>query len=190
VTPALLDLLDRHRARATFFCIAERARAEPALCREIVARGHSVENHSDRHLHRFSLLGPRAMSHEIAAAQASLADITGTAPRFFRAPAGLRNPLLAPLLQRLDLQLVSWTRRGFDTRGHDPAPVLARLVRGLGAGDILLLHDGHAARDASGRSLASIVLPALLERVEAGGLAPVTLPAARSGPDAATEGQA
>ena len=120
VTPAVLDLLDLHGARATFFCIAERARAHPALCREIVRRGHSVQNHSDRHSHAFSLLGPGAIAREIAAAQATLADVTGVVPRFFRAPAGLRNPFLAPVLQRLDLQLVSWTRRGYDTVRREP----------------------------------------------------------------------
>jgi peptidoglycan-N-acetylglucosamine deacetylase len=178
VTPAVLDLLEAHRVQATFFCIAERARAHPALCRAIVARGHSVQNHSDRHLHRFSLLGPRAMAREVGAAQASLAEITGTLPRFFRAPAGLRNPFLQPVLQRLDLQLVSWTRRGFDTVGSDPRAVAARLLRHLGAGDILLVHDGHAAHDAQGRALAIVALPVLLERVRDARLAPVTLPAA------------
>jgi peptidoglycan/xylan/chitin deacetylase (PgdA/CDA1 family) len=178
VTPAVLDLLDAHRVQATFFCIAERARAHPALCRAIVARGHSVQNHSDRHLHRFSLLGPRAMAREVGAAQASLAEITGTLPRFFRAPAGLRNPFLQPVLQRLELQLVSWTRRGFDTVGSDPRAVAARLMRRLGAGDIVLVHDGHAARDGEGRALAVVALPLLLARVRDARLAPVTLPAA------------
>ena len=116
VTPAVLDVLDRRGARATFFCIAERVRAHGSLCREIVARGHSVQNHSDRHAHTFSLLGPKAIARELAAAQETIAAITGEPPRFFRAPAGLRNPFLAPILQRFDLQLVSWTRRGFDTR--------------------------------------------------------------------------
>ena len=178
VTPAVLDLLDAHRARASFFCIASQARAHAALCREIVARGHSVENHSDCHSHAFSLLGPSAMAREIAAAQDSLADITGQAPRFFRAPAGLRNPFLAPVLQRLDLQLVSWTRRGFDTVRSDPVAMLARLARGLGSGDILLLHDGHAARTRDGAPLVISVLPALLERIASAGLSTVTLPAA------------
>ncbi len=91
------------------------------------------------------------MAREIGAAQASLADIVGEAPRFFRAPAGLRNPFLAPVLQRLDLQLVSWTRRGFDTVRRDPDAMLARLGSRLAAGDILLAHDGNAARDPNGR---------------------------------------
>jgi peptidoglycan/xylan/chitin deacetylase (PgdA/CDA1 family) len=178
VTPAVLDLLDAHGARATFFCIAQRARAHAGLCREIVARGHSVQNHSDSHSHRFALLGPKAMAGEIEAAQTSLADLTGELPRFFRAPAGLRNPFLEPILQRLDLQLVSWTRRGFDTVRSDPARMLARLDRGLAAGDILLVHDGNAARTRDGRALALAVLPALLERTAARGLRPVTLAAA------------
>ena len=178
VTPVVLDLLDAHRARASFFCIAGQARAHATLCREIVARGHSVENHSDRHSHGFSLLGPGAMAREIDAAQQSLADITGQAPRFFRAPAGLRNPFLQPVLQRLDLQLVSWTRRGFDTVRSDPVAMLERLAHGLAAGDIVLLHDGHAARTRSGEPVVVPVLPRLLERIAAAGLATVTLPAA------------
>ena len=178
VTPAVLDLLERHGAHATFFCIGERARAHPALCREIVARGHSVQNHSDRHGHSFSLLGPKAIERELATAQDTVAAITGEPPRFFRAPAGLRNPFLAPVLQRLDLQLVSWTRRGFDTLRREPARVLGRLADRLRAGDILLAHDGHAARSNAGVPLVVAILPALLERARSLGLVAVTLPAA------------
>ena len=178
VTPAVLDVLDAHSVRATFFVIASAAARHPALCREIVRRGHSVQNHSDRHSHRFSLLGPRGFAREIGAAQARLADIAGEAPRFFRAPAGLRNPFLAPVLDRLGLQLVSWTRRGFDTVRRKPQGVLARLVDGLGAGDILLLHDGNAARTAAGQAVLLGVLPALLARCADAGLHAVTLPQA------------
>ena len=188
VTPAVLDQLDAAGARATFFCIARHAALHPALCREIVRRGHAVENHTQHHSHRFSLLGPQGFAREIAAAQDTLAQITGRAPRFFRAPAGLRNPFLGPVLQRQGLQLVSWTRRGFDTVRTDPADVLARLVRGLGAADILLLHDGNAARAASGRAVVLEVLPELLARIAQRTLRTVTLehavPAA-AGPRAA-----
>ena len=178
VTPAVLDLLDAAGARATFFCIAAHAEAHPQLCREIVRRGHSVQNHSHRHSHTFSLLGMRGIRLEIERAQDALAQITGQRPRFFRAPAGLRNPFLAPVLHSLALELVSWTRRGFDTARRDPATVLARLTHELHAGDILLLHDGHAARTAGGRAVVLDVLPALLGRCGASGLRAVTLPEA------------
>ena len=70
---------------------------------------------------------------------------------------------------------MSWTRRGFDTVQREPAGVLARLCNGLGAGDILLLHDGNAARTEIGQPVVLAVLPALLERVRAAGLHPTTL---------------
>ena len=182
VTPAVLDVLDAAGARATFFCIAARARRHPELVREIVRRGHSVQNHSDLHSNGFSLLGPRGFAREIHAAQAVLADITGETPRFFRAPAGLRNPFLGPVLHRFGLVLASWTRRGFDTRERDPQRVLQRLTKGLAAGDILLLHDGNCARDAQDRPVVLTVLPALLAELRRQRLVPVTLPQALSTP--------
>ena len=175
VTPAVLDQLDAAGARATFFCIATQALAHPELCREIVRRGHSVQNHSHAHSHLFSLSGPRAMQREIARAQDTLAQITGQRPRFFRAPAGLRNPFLASVLDDMDLDLVSWTRRGFDTVRTDPDDVLARLTRDLRAGDILLLHDGNAARSRVGNPVILEVLPRLLDTLSEKNLRPITL---------------
>jgi len=175
VTPRVLEILARAGVRATFFCVGARVTAEPALVHEIVAAGHSVENHSQNHLHRFSLLGPGAMRAEVERAQEAIAAVTGAAPRFFRAPAGLRNPFLDGVLESLSLELVSWTRRGFDTVARDPALVLSRLTRGLAARDIVLLHDGHAARVPGGTPVIVEVLPHLLERFAAAGLRPVTL---------------
>jgi len=178
VTPQVLDLLDAHGQRATFFCIADRVAAHPALAREIVARGHSIQNHTAQHRHNFSLLGPRGYAREIARAQQMLEAATGEQPTCFRAPAGLRNPFLAPVLHRLGLVLVSWTRRGFDTREADPTRVLARLCKDLAPGDILLLHDGNAARTAAGVPVILQVLPPLLQRFADAGLLAVTLPQA------------
>lgn len=178
VTPHVLDLLDAHRARATFFVIGRLVRAHPALTREIIARGHAVENHSEHHLKTFSLRGPSWLAREIGAAQDTIAEVCGRVPRFFRAPAGLRNPFLEPVLARLDLQLATWTRRAYDTRIGDPTIVYQRLSDGLGAGDVLLLHDGNAARTSLGTPVILDVLPRLLEGCTASGLAPVTLAAA------------
>lgn len=175
VTPRVLDQLDAYRARATFFCIGELVLRHHDLCAEIVRRGHAVENHSQHHAHHFSLSGPGGFEREIAAAQTSLAAATGSTPRFFRAPAGLRNPFLEPVLVKLDLRLASWTRRGFDTVTRDPDKVATRLLRKLAPGDILLLHDGHAARTANGTPVILEVLPRVLEACDARGLEPVTL---------------
>jgi peptidoglycan-N-acetylglucosamine deacetylase len=178
VTPRVLTLLAAHQVRATFFCIGARVRQYPQLAREIVALGHGLENHTERHSPCFSLMGPRAIADEVRHAQDSIEEVTGEVAQFFRAPAGLRNPFLEPVLARQNLRLVSWTRRGFDTVNRDPERILARLTRALGAGDILLLHDGHAARTAAGTPVLLEVLPRLLESLAAARLTPLTLRAA------------
>jgi peptidoglycan/xylan/chitin deacetylase (PgdA/CDA1 family) len=175
VTPQVLAQLEARRARATFFCVGERVLRFPDLAQEIVRRGHIIENHSQRHRHNFSLLGPGAMNAEISQAQESIHRVTGSHPKFFRAPAGLRNPFLDPVLVRLKLRLASWTRRGFDTVNGDPEVVLRRLTTPLQAGDILLLHDGHAARGRGGKPVILEVLPRLLDALTSAGLSPVTL---------------
>lgn len=178
VTPQVLAILAAHQARASFFCIGERAEAHPDVVRAIVAGGHAVENHGHHHPVLCSLKGPRGWAMEVGDAQSSLTRIAGTAPCFYRPTAGLRNPFLDPVLQRMGLHLASWTRRGFDTRNSDADDVLARLVQALAGGDILLLHDGHAARTAAGRPVILEVLPRLLEAIAARQLTPVTLRAA------------
>ena len=178
ITPRVLELLAERRAKATFFCIGERVQRYAELAREMVRRGHSVENHSQRHLNHFSLLGPRSLVAEIERAQDTIGITTGQQPLFFRAPAGLRSPFLDPVLSRLGLRLASWTRRGFDTVNSRAEAVLGKLTRGLGAGDILLLHDGHAALTGEGVPVVLEVLPRLLDAVAAAELTPVTLRAA------------
>ena len=175
VTPQVLDILDRYAAQATFFCVGEKAARYPEVCREIVRRGHAVENHSQRHRHHFSLLGPRGFMRELQAAQSTLSLITGQRPVFFRAPAGLRNPFLDPVLARLGLTLASWSARGFDTRIGDAERVKNALLRELREGAILLLHDGNAARSPRGIPVILDVLPAVLESAAVAGLRFVTL---------------
>jgi peptidoglycan-N-acetylglucosamine deacetylase len=173
-----LDILDRYHAKATFFCIGTLAERHPDLCRDIVRRGHAVENHSQHHNVLFSLFGPLKIYHEVQLAQSTLAGITGQSPRFFRPSAGLRNPLLDPVLAYLGLHLVSWSRRGFDTRESNPDVVFNKLAKGLKGGDILLLHDGNAARTPEGIPVILNVLPRLLENLARARLHAVTLRAA------------
>ncbi len=178
VTPRVLDMLDAVGARATFFCVGEAVQRHPALAREIVRRGHLIENHTASHPNAFAAYGWGGMTRQVAEGQRLIRQVTGRTPRFFRAVAGLRNPLLDPILTRQNLRLAAWTRRGFDTRCPSPALVLRRLTRNLAAGDILLLHDGHAACTGRGDPVVLVVLPHLLAQLRARGLHSVTLAAA------------
>jgi peptidoglycan-N-acetylglucosamine deacetylase len=175
VTPAVLDILDAFKVTASFFCVGKAVEEHPQLARDIVRRGHSIENHSYAHRHHFSLMGVVSLRSQITHAQDAIAQITGRAPQFFRAPAGLRSPLLDPVLQSLDLKLVTWTRRGLDTITSDPGVVLRRLENRLAPGDILLLHDGNCALTAQGQPVVLSVLPQLLGNMQRQGISVVSL---------------
>jgi len=175
VTPRVLDLLDRHRVKATFFCVGSKVRAYPEIVKDIVRRGHAVENHSDGHVHAFAMLGPWRAAREITAAQDAIEAIAGVRPRLFRPPMGFRNPWLDPLLAKLGLSAVAWSRRGLDTVRRDALAVTRALTHDLEAGDVLLLHDGGCGRTDGGEPMVLAVLPAVLETLERRGLASVAL---------------
>ena len=178
VTPQVLDLLDQYGARASFFCIAEKVIAHPELAREIIRRGHSVENHTNSHPHAFAFFGPNAMRREIDSAQTAIYETTGVASIFFRAPMGFRNPFLAPVAERAGLCYTSWTRRGYDTFAESAEPVLQRLQRDLAAGDILLLHDGRSIQPHGKLPVILEVLTRLLEHLQTLNLKSFSLPTA------------
>lgn len=176
VTPRVLELLAAGGARASFFLIGSRAAEHPELVGRIVAAGHRVENHTQHHRHTFAFNVYPFLRREIETAQRVLGGLAGRAPAYFRAPAGIHNLFLSAVLARLGIFFVSWTRRGYDTVEKDAAKVLARLTHGLAPGDILLLHDGNAARTSGGRPVVLEVLPLLLAELARRRLRAVPLP--------------
>lgn len=175
-TLAMLDLLDAHGAKATFFLVGARARARPDAVREIVRRGHGIGNHSDGHASAwFWALGPRRMRREVDAAQATLHALGGRAPRWFRGVVGMCNPFVAPALAPHGLARVAWSARGFDAVTASPTAVVARIERDLAPGAIVLLHEGAA----HGGNVETLRL--LLQRLDALGYRCVVPDDARDG---------
>ena len=178
VTPRVLDILERHGAVGTFFCIGEHAAAHPATVREIVARGHSAESHSQSHSLAFAAYGPWKLEREVARAQTAISDACGVTPHFFRSPYGPRSPMLDLVLAREKLRYVSWSRRGYDAVDPDPARVVKRLTSRLTAGDVLLLHDGASGPRRTAEPTVLRALPRLLRELDERGLRSVSLRAA------------
>ena len=161
-TPAILRLLSAHDAKATFFVIGEKAEQWPELIESIRKAGHAVENHTMTHP-KFSFwrLGARALRKEISEGQKTIARISGVQPKWFRAPAGMRNFLVHRILRDLDLSLLGWSARGRDGVSTDRDAIVNRLARGIEPGAILLMHEG--MRDSEGRSVIVDTLPRVLE---------------------------
>ena len=159
VTPHLLDLLDRYRARATFFMVGKFVRTNHALVREIAARGHAIGNHTETHPNLF-WLGPAQLRDQLGRCQQAIAAAAGAAPVLMRPPYGLRSPLLAAAVRAAGLrEVVMWTLIPGDwlprpvewliERMKPIADHAARAGAGKPArsrGDVLCLHDGDHKR--------------------------------------------
>jgi len=139
-TPKLLDLLDRHRALATFFVTGKRAVRYPEVIAQIVSRGHTIGNHTYGHDNFIMLKSSRALKKEIMDAQAVLADF-GIAPLIFRPPVGVTSPRLSAVLRETGMIAVNFSKRAADRGNRDVTGISKRILNGLGAGDIIMLHD-------------------------------------------------
>jgi peptidoglycan-N-acetylglucosamine deacetylase len=158
ITPKLLDLLDRYKARATFFVIGKHARECPDLLKETAARGHIIGNHTDAHPNLF-WLKPDQITVELRCCNYSIIAATGAPPRWLRPPFGTRNPWVVPVARELNQRVVMWTLIPGDWRATSSEwliprmePIATRAQRNLSpastagggttTGDILCLHDG------------------------------------------------
>ena len=141
ITTKLLDLLDRHNARATFFLIGRHVRAFPSLAREIVGRGHAIGNHTETHP-SLMFLSRRRIAEELERCDEAIGAAIGRAPRWMRPPYGFRGPQLAGVVRRRGgAGVVMWSAMAFDWRAQRAERVVNHLRRVRG-GDMVLLHDG------------------------------------------------
>ncbi|MFA7344434.1 MAG: polysaccharide deacetylase family protein [Terrimicrobiaceae bacterium] len=147
-TPRLLELLAAAGARASFFVIGRKVDWNRALCRRIADGGHTLENHSYSHPSAFFWAYPCcAVRSEIARCNHAIRVASGTAPSWFRSPVGLTNACVHPAAARSWLRVAGWSAPGLDgIPGADPAEVVARIMRRLEPGAILLMHEGPGRR--------------------------------------------
>jgi peptidoglycan/xylan/chitin deacetylase (PgdA/CDA1 family) len=173
-TPPLLDLLDAHAQRATFFVIGDRAARHPELLCEIVRRGHEIANHTWSHSYLTAFRSAKELAIELERANALVANTTGVRPRWFRPPVGVLSPPIPVASEMAGLRLVSWTASARDgVHRTTVGQAFARLERALRPGAILVLHD--ARLDGSTEPIACKVVDMLLTRMAALGLRSVTL---------------
>jgi peptidoglycan/xylan/chitin deacetylase (PgdA/CDA1 family) len=156
-TPALLELLREAGVEAAFFCVGQRVATHPALAARIVREGHLLENHSYSHKYTTNLFTAARLRSELSQTQSVIRETTGTAPRWFRPPMGLTNPRVFRAARAMGLTVVGWTARGLDTKLREPELIVARIVKGLEPGAIILLHDGGIPADRLVRTVKALL---------------------------------
>ena len=175
VTPAVLDALAAHGARATFFAIGQAVDAHPQIPRRVVAEGHEIGNHSWRHSPWESFSMPSEQIAEIERGERAIAAITGNgATPLYRAPHGVKSPPFVRAAQAKQLTMVAWSLHSRDTFFANPARIAARVLRRVRPGDIVVMHDGHD-RPGRQRSGCARAVPLILAGLQKRGLECVTV---------------
>ena len=140
-TPQVLDVLKRNNATATFFCIGSRIASNEQILKRIIDDGYTIGNHSFSHINSFPLFSRRRMIADIEQCQKAIESATGTAPTLFRPPFGVTNPTVSKAVKNLNLKIIGWTIRTYDTNHCSNAKIARRISRQLRPGAIILLHD-------------------------------------------------
>jgi len=142
-TPQLLDVLARHRARATFFIIGERVTGNEPIVARIAAEGHELANHLMRE-ERSVLLSDERFQRDLAEVTALLAPY-GTV-RWFRPGSGWFTPRMLSAAARQELRIVLGTVVAMHTGGPGDAGIARSLLGGIRPGSIVVLHEGMPER--------------------------------------------
>ena len=141
-TLELVELLNKYKTPATFFCCGVSVRRVTGVARDLVRAGHEIGNHSDSHA-RLYLRSPGFVAREIRTAQETISEAAGVAPVLFRAPYGARWFGMRRVQRELGLTGVMWTAIARDWRLPAEA-IVRRLLRYAQNGAIFCLHDGRS----------------------------------------------
>jgi peptidoglycan/xylan/chitin deacetylase (PgdA/CDA1 family) len=169
-TPAVLDALAAAGATATFFLVGEQVRARPAMAAAIVAAGHVVALHGDRHT---LLLRRRAreLAEDLTRATAAIEDAAGRAPTLYRPPYGVFSSGALALVRERELRPLLWSRWGRDWERRASASSIARRVTDdLAPGDVVLLHDSDAYSSSGSWRATAAALPSVIGAIAALGV--------------------
>jgi peptidoglycan/xylan/chitin deacetylase (PgdA/CDA1 family) len=186
-TAAVLDALDAAGAKATFFLVGEQIVDSPELAPEILARGHEIGVHGQRHF-RHDRVPAKESVADIEAGYAAIAEVMDAAPRFYRPPYGKLSPEGADACRRLGLEVAYWSTWGLDWEPLPAQRIARRVNRDLDDGSIVLLHDSgrYAVRPSAietARAIAAIAARASelgLDLVTLGDACDTRSPATRS----------
>lgn len=137
-TRKLLDGLEAHGAKATFFLCGYRMAQYPELTQRIFADGHEIGLHGYSH-NSMQNMCRRDVTQEIEKSMALLPS--GCQASFFRSPGGLCGTCVQPAAEALGLALLSWSVDPRDWATQDAAAIEKEVLRHVRDGDVILLHD-------------------------------------------------
>ncbi len=140
-TLAILEVLKKHQAPATFFCIGKQAQQHPDILNKIISEGHIVGNHTQNHSNKWGWMRSEEVRFEVGEATKNLESLSGKPIHFFRPPFGVTNPRIGKVLRTLPLKIIGWDLRSLDTAIKNPEKLWRRIKPKLKNSSIILFHD-------------------------------------------------
>jgi peptidoglycan/xylan/chitin deacetylase (PgdA/CDA1 family) len=138
-TPWLLELLDKHKAKATFFCLGKNVRDHADLFQEIIAKGHAVANHSMHHLNGWQTKKEEYVNDVMEAQQYIPSNL-------FRPPYGRMKKGQHRAIKALGLTTVFWSHITYDFDAKlSSENRTKRTKKAVKNGAILVFHDSEKA---------------------------------------------
>ena len=141
-TAQLLDILDKHGAKATFFLIGSKVSSQANVVRSIHARGHQLGNHSWSHP-ELPKLPVDQIAGEIDRTNDVIKQATGVTPAILRPPYGAVNGLVLEQLRLRGMSSILWSVDTRDWADRNSDIVCSRAVAGARPGAVILMHDIH-----------------------------------------------
>lgn len=154
-TERLLDVLAKHNVKATFFMIGNRIEKHPETVRRVITDGHQIGNHSYSHP-VLGFLPPPYVQREIERTDQLLRQFGIVGEIVFRAPLLTRFLPVAWVLAKGDRAHISCNVWSWDWTTQNPHKITERVLKktlsSIGAGSIIVLHDGKAENKNANRS--------------------------------------
>ncbi|NLJ78122.1 MAG: polysaccharide deacetylase family protein [Tissierellia bacterium] len=142
VTPRILDVLDKHDAKATFFMLGIQAEYYPSLADKVGKEGHEIGSHTMNHQDLTTLEFGQIQS-EIQQSDDVIETATSNTPTLLRLPYGASNNNVKRIASKLGYSLVLWSVDSLDWKNRNAAAINREVMYNVVPGSIVLLHDIH-----------------------------------------------
>ncbi len=139
-TDKLLETMQKHGVRCTFFAVEFWVEKYPEYAKKIVEAGHELGTHSKTHPY-MSKLSKAEIEAELSSSCAVIERITGVKPTLFRPPYGDYNNTLVETANELSLYTIQWDVDSLDWKNLSANEIALRIVNGAKEGSIILCHN-------------------------------------------------
>ena len=150
--PSMLEVLDKHGVKATFFLEGRWAKENPALVKTIKEAGHEIGNHSYSHPDMARITTDQ-IRKQIGSTNDVIKEITGAAPVWFAPPSGSFRQDVITVADEFKMETVLWTVDTIDWQKPEPGVLVERVLKKVHNGAMILMHP----TDSSSRSLETLI---------------------------------